>query len=316
MSSQDASGNDSNGEECPECGGVFTETNLPQHIRLNHPDSDALNHECPNCDRSFSQRSGLGRHHAHAHGETINEYERRQQDYECPTCGVKCKTENGMRSHHKQAHGESIRGILVECDYCGEETRKSKSLVESTTRNFCSFECQGKWRRVSKEDLLAELRRLGEELGRRPKGEDMEAKGEYGCRVYFRHFDSWNGAVEEAGYEPYEVPRGKEHPSWNGGNQTHYGANWRTQRKRAIQRDNETCAIPGCSVTREDSYEMHGHDLDVHHITRKEAFRNEDATLDYEAANDLSNLITLCREHHNQYEGIPVDIRSQQEGKN
>jgi hypothetical protein len=165
---------------------------------------------------------------------------------------------------------------------------------------------------VQKSDLLAGLHRLADELGRRPSADHMMCEGEYDVKSYRRVFGSWDAAIIAAGYEPYEPPTGEDNPRWiDGGSKRpdYYGPNWTEQRSKAIDRDGEQCAISYCDVTRESHQDEWGMDLPVHHIVRKENFRREDGSLDYEAANETSNLITLCSEHHPIYEGLMLDTR-------
>ncbi|MFB6229317.1 MAG: homing endonuclease associated repeat-containing protein [Halobacteriales archaeon] len=55
------------------------------------------------------------------------------------------------------------------------------------------------------EELLDEIRRLAEEVGKPPTTREMIEHGEYTASVYFRRFDSWNDAVSEAGFMPNET---------------------------------------------------------------------------------------------------------------
>ena len=59
---------------------------------------------------------------------------------------------------------------------------------------------------LSRAELLAELRRLTEELGKVPSTADMTAHGEYSIAPYYKQFESWTTAVETAGYEPNVTP--------------------------------------------------------------------------------------------------------------
>jgi hypothetical protein len=56
-------------------------------------------------------------------------------------------------------------------------------------------------RRIERETLVTELRRLSIELERTPTQQDMIDHGEYSQRPYYRAFDSWNDAVEAAGLD-------------------------------------------------------------------------------------------------------------------
>lgn len=95
-----------------------------------------------------------------------------------------------------------------------------------------------------------------------------------------------------------ENQTGEDNPVWKGGNDGFYGPNWRIQRQKALNRDNYACQA--CGMTDEAHRDRYGSGLHVHHIVRKEAFRRDDGSLDHECANELSNLATLCYEHHNQ----------------
>lgn len=53
-------------------------------------------------------------------------------------------------------------------------------------------------RGLSKDQLIQELHRLQDELGRRPNSSDMAEQGKHGIATYQRHFGSWSKAVEVA----------------------------------------------------------------------------------------------------------------------
>lgn len=66
---------------------------------------------------------------------------------ECPTCGRDdFASEQGMKCHHTKIHGESIAGVVFECDWCGDESRRSPGHIHEDMNNFCSMECRGKYR--------------------------------------------------------------------------------------------------------------------------------------------------------------------------
>jgi len=63
---------------------------------------------------------------------------------------------------------------------------------------------------VTQEELLTELQRLAEELGKTPTIDEMDAHGEYTGATYYNHFESWNAALREADLElnnPYTIRR-------------------------------------------------------------------------------------------------------------
>lgn len=55
---------------------------------------------------------------------------------------------------------------------------------------------------ISKEQLLAEITRLRDELNKLPSFQEMNEHGEYSVYTYTQEFGSWNDAVEAAGYTP------------------------------------------------------------------------------------------------------------------
>jgi 5-methylcytosine-specific restriction endonuclease McrA len=87
---------------------------------------------------------------------------------------------------------------------------------------------------------------------------------------------------------------GENSPNWKGGYNPYYGPNWREQRRKVWERDDETCQA--CGQTTDEL----GQRPSVHHII---PFRECD---DYEEANKLSNLVCLCRSCHGEWEGIPL----------
>lgn len=94
--------------------------------------------------------------------------------------------------------------------------------------------------------------------------------------------------------------RGENNPSWKGGYEPYYGRNWEDARRRCRDRDDHTCQ--GCGVE-EDELDQ---ELSVHHITPFREFVPDDGEPDFEAANDLDNLVSLCQMCHKKYEGVPV----------
>lgn len=97
------------------------------------------------------------------------------------------------------------------------------------------------------------------------------------------------------------IPRGEQHPSWDGGHTVEYGGEWQEQREKAIQRDSEKCRR--CGVTREEERNTTGRDLHVHHIRKLKYFD------DLSEGHSLDNLLTVCQDCHAAIEGLPIDNR-------
>ncbi|RBW70653.1 hypothetical protein DS031_06135 [Bacillus taeanensis] len=84
-------------------------------------------------------------------------------------------------------------------------------------------------------------------------------------------------------YEQSKMFSGENSGTWAGGDIDYYGPNWRSQRRKARERDYFTCQ--DCGITEEEF----GQELSVHHII---PFRNFNGN--WEKANQLSNLVALC----------------------
>lgn len=54
----------------------------------------------------------------------------------------------------------------------------------------------------SREELLAELKRVADACNRKPTKSDMDEKGKFRADRYGDRFGSWNEALEAAGFEP------------------------------------------------------------------------------------------------------------------
>jgi len=90
---------------------------------------------------------------------------------------------------------------------------------------------------------------------------------------------------------------GASHPKYTG-NEDYYGENWPKMRRKALERDGRKCRI--CGLTREEHLEEHGCGLHVHHVRPIASYETQ------EEANELDNLVTICRPCHVRWEGIPV----------
>jgi 5-methylcytosine-specific restriction endonuclease McrA len=91
--------------------------------------------------------------------------------------------------------------------------------------------------------------------------------------------------------------RGEKAPNWKGGASAYQWRkpNWRERRDEARERDKNTCQI--CGMTAEQA----GQNMDVHHI---KSYRDFD---DPAEANQLSNLVCLCRTCHLRVENGVIE---------
>ena len=91
---------------------------------------------------------------------------------------------------------------------------------------------------------------------------------------------------------------GKDNPNYIG-TSDYRGPRWKTQREKALKRDNYRCVR--CGITNGEHTENFGYGLHVHHIQPRRKFDDDDPR-----QNDLSNLISLCHSCHEVYERLPV----------
>lgn len=150
-------------------------------------------------------------------------------------------------------------------------------------------------RQTPKQELVEELHRLRDQLGRTPRSGDIRDQSSYSVRVFQERFGSWNSALESAGLELNRLSNGEV-------GQLYYGSNWERQREIAKSRDNYRCQ--DCGLTERTSKAKFGCGLDVHHkIPLKEY--DQDGSMNYAGANKLSNLVTMCRSCHISLECNP-----------
>lgn len=63
---------------------------------------------------------------------------------------------------------------------------------------------------IPRADLLGEIKKVAEELGKVPTVREIDREGEFSTATYYREFESWNSALETAGFDPnhhYDVSR-------------------------------------------------------------------------------------------------------------
>jgi len=186
------------------------------------------------------------------------------------------------------------RACYTECKICGEKFLVLPSQVALGWGRFCSIACKNK-------------AQCGE-------GNPMNGKGKFG-----KENPNWRGGIsssvvvricEVCGKEfeatPYQIKlgtgrycsrncqgvwlsghlSGPNNVNWCGGHDSYRGPNWHKQAKKTRKRDGYICQ--SCGLSQEGA----GRKLDVHHIMPFREFEN------YQDANQLENLITLCQYCH------------------
>lgn len=202
-------------------------------------------------------------------------------------CSKKCKqdweSENNTGKNNPAWKGGKVE---IECEQCGEKF-KVNQYQEERGREFCSQECFFKYRSNNIKGEDHPLWEEGVELECEWCGDIFKVKKSIAENRRFcceRCYMDWLS-------DKYSGERwvGEDNPMYTDSENSHdryYGRNWSSQRDKAKERDNYECQI--CNSTQ---------DLEVHH---KKPIINFDRSNDdwYEDANDLDNLITLCRSCH------------------
>lgn len=81
-----------------------------------------------------------------------------------------------------------------------------------------------------------------------------------------------------------------------------YRGVWHEQRRKAMRRDDYQCTV--CGISDEEHRRRYGRGLEVHHVVPVRLFDNWN--LPIEDAHTLSNLVTVCRTHHQDAPGTTV----------
>ena len=137
-------------------------------------------------------------------------------------------------------------------------------------------------------DLLNDLQRVSEEYcnGETPQANNVDLHGKWTTPVYYRVFESFNKALEQACFSRTLLAEREA-------TDTETEALRNSKLKEKIHsRDNHVCGV--CS-----SENSHGYKPDIHHITPHNYWRDEE----HEEMNHPRNLICLCRSCHRKLEG-------------
>lgn len=203
------------------------------------------------------------------------------------TCYDQWQRESGEvgEKHHNYSK------IALTCANCEKAFSRSRHRVKSQVNHFCGPTCRSSWqakamlgannpvysrKQVTCEHCNAVLERIAARL-RNNKWHFCGHKC-YGAWRNGRFTADQNGA-------------------WLGGYKNYYGPNWRSQQKKARQRDADTCQ--SCGVTKAEL----GKKLDVHHVKPFRLFGYvKGENKNYKLANDLDNLLSLCSSCHMQTE--------------
>lgn len=187
-------------------------------------------------------------------------------------CSYACSNKNNIKPSKTRTYN---------CKYCGKLCTK----WAASNPQYCSLQCVGK----SKKGVL--------------KSRNPDKYKLFKCPICSKEFHRFISTTRNDSPYCSRECANEAHSkrmvaaTWNyrGGSIRNRGATWNTQRRLAIKRDGHKCQICGSKKTATNR-------LHVHHIKPFREFHN-----DYVSANQLSNLITLCRSCHSRVEwgGLP-----------
>ncbi|MFB6296664.1 MAG: HNH endonuclease [Halobacteriales archaeon] len=246
-------------------------------------------HECPECDRVFDTRRGLGVHHSHAHDERLPNRvcghcgTRFYSEYDKKYCSRECLLESDSYAGENNPHYQGKKET-TDCELCGEQFE----YYPSDKRGLYCPDCveTERWRDPPTTE------------GADNPGWDG-GKRKFACAVcdntVERHPSNTGEVVvcSEACRREWlsEAFTGEGHPNWQGGGSGSYGRGWNRVRREALERDDYECVA--CGRTKAEI----GRNPDVHHIRPVREFV-ESETRAREDAHALDNVVSLCVDCH------------------
>lgn len=211
----------------------------------------------------------------------------------CDVCGKSFERAQcfvGMYRRHycsRECANEGHKRLnTVQCAVCGKSMTRRDCEVRRSEQPFCSRACYGIWasKRWNKQSDIP-CAQCGKALRRRQY--KLISQEHQFCSRTCQH--AWQS----------ENWIGENSPHWEGGAipGRDYGPNWKQQAHAARQRDGYKCRVCGVSQKR-----LH-RSLDVHHVRSFRQFgyiRGQNNA--YKEANELTNLVSLCRLCHARVE--------------
>ncbi|UJL44826.1 HNH endonuclease [Virgibacillus sp. NKC19-16] len=248
-------------------------------------------------------------------------------------CSRNCKGE--YQSENPIAFKHLSKKVNVTCSHCGNKILRKQSKISKN--NFCNRECNNGYLRENNKKINQHLKQqitktcltcdenfnvivsrketakycskscLGKANGKRGEVQYRKRVNIYctNCSKTIERKPSiiknWNFCDVICMAEYYSKSgafSGENNLVWQGGDIDYYGPNWRSQRRKTRIRDEFTCQ--DCGLTEKEL----GKELSVHHLVPFRKFNG-----DWEQANKLSNLISLCEHpcHRNRHRKKMVD---------
>jgi 5-methylcytosine-specific restriction endonuclease McrA len=169
--------------------------------------------------------------------------------------------------------------IELVCDNCDDSYTVIPSRADSSS--FCSMDCKSEYQSKSM---------TGQNNPSWSGGHLTKSECEL-CGELHEHRKDRPGKFcsRECKDENRKNLTGEDAMNWRGGRQRYYGENWKQRRREVRERDG---ACVECGINIEEHIEKFGRRPDVHHITPIKDFDC------LEKANELNNLVLLCKECH------------------
>lgn len=208
----------------------------------------------------------------------------------CEKCGKKFKSPHcytavgrGKFCSVRCAFESKSKQVEVFCQECGKGFKVQLSRIKIGEGKFCSKKCASKSMSRPVETICQICGKVfNSVISERRKFCSQQCRGEWYGKTFY----------------------GENHPKWRGGFPESYGPNWNEQRRKALKRDSYTCLACGKKKS------VFSNNPDVHHIIPFRTFGYVHGQNDnYKAANELTNLITLCRKCHMDAESGKIIIQ-------
>ncbi len=216
----------------------------------------------------------------------------------CSACGVTLSVTPSTLSRSKQHYcsvacrNAQYVKIEVACTQCRKTVLRNLSQVKTRANHFCDKICFNKWKGRDSDHYVVTC-------VCKQCGSDFVTS-----RWFSEHGKATFCSRKCSGAWSSEHVIGSAHPQWNGGTLTYYGPNWKSQRRKALKRDNYRCRQ--CNASRNKI----GNNPHVHHIIPFKKFGYiPDKNDNYLQANELSNLICLCPTCHKNAEWGKIPIQ-------
>jgi len=294
-----------------------TKRGLSIHASAKHPDLDYdfTNRKTDTCDfcgdeyKYYPSRRNRGRENYFCGKECANNFQAKDGlDTECAECGENV--------HIPPSQVKEVSGYEQKNHFCDKECESSFKSREWVDENHPSWD-GGRERLYCNEcgdEYYVKPAKVDESIYCSRKcsyNSESKEKQEYNCaacgKVVKKMSHSVRGENTTCSKKCFKefmssISKGEDNPQWQGGRFEYYGPNWPEQREKTLERDNYQCQE--CDMTRDKHYQNYDEDLHVHHkVPRRQVIDEEEPTIEeFELANSLDNLVTVCKSCHRKLE--------------